>query len=102
MHRSSAVGMIGVSQTQKPSQSFVILGWAVHWRKMTATVERGKRDSIEAVGFAMITRSSWNERWSDDLAVEAITGEDSLKHEASSRSLIAGRTGPLSESRRKR
>jgi hypothetical protein len=87
--------VIGVPQAQESPERLVILGGDVHGSEMPAPVELGEHDGVEAIGLTAITGPTGNERGSDDLAVEAVVGEDTLEDEASPGGLVAGADGAL-------
>jgi hypothetical protein len=61
MHGSGAVAVIGRAQSQQTSECFVVFGRDVDRRQVPAAIQTGEHDGIQAVCFAMITRSSGNE-----------------------------------------
>ncbi len=90
MHGSRTVGVVSGAQSEEASECLVILGGDVDRGEMSATIQAGEHDGIEAVGLTVVARSSWDQGWSDDLAVKAVTSKDSLEHKAGTGSFIAG------------
>ena len=82
--------MIGCAQPKEASKCFKGFGRDVDRSEVPAAVKSGEHDGIEAICFTVVARSSWDQGWSDDLAVKAVTSKDSLEHKAGTGSFIAG------------
>jgi hypothetical protein len=97
---NAALGGLGVllvriPKTKELAQSLLVFGGNMNRGQVTTSVETGEIFGIESVGLAAFAGLSGDERWSDDLAVETVSGEHSMKHETGARSLVAGFHGSL-------
>ena len=57
--------------------------------EMTTPVEPGQHDGIETIGLSSIAGFTRNERWGDDIAVEAVFRENAMKNESSAGGFVA-------------
>jgi hypothetical protein len=85
-----AVDLIGISQAQESAKRLLVLGGDVDRGEVTAAIEPGQHDGIEAVSFVSIPRFAGDKRWRDDLAVKAVSGEHPLENEPGTGGLVAG------------
>jgi hypothetical protein len=90
-----AVDLISRSQSQEPSQGFLVFIGNMNGCKMSASVKAGEHDSIESIGLASVTRFARDQRWSDHVAMEAVVGKDTLRDEACTGSFVARSDGSV-------
>jgi hypothetical protein len=90
-----AVDLISRSQSQGPSQGFLVFIGDMNGCKMSASVKTGEHGSIELIGLTSITRFARDQRWSDHVAMEAVVGKDTLEDEACTGSFVARSDGSV-------
>jgi hypothetical protein len=70
--------MIGFPESQKSPERLVVLVRNMHRREVTAPVQSGEHDGIEAIGLAVIARLPGDEGRGDHFTCEAVVGKQTV------------------------
>jgi hypothetical protein len=82
--------LVGVAKTKELPESLLVFGGHVNGSQVTTSVETDEIFGVETVGLATFPGFSRDERGSDDLTVEAVSGEHPMKHEPGPGGFVTG------------